>query len=97
MTTPVFGVTADQTGADAYGDVDHDNRHDPVFGPRSEVIGVIVGIDLVAAETRSPFVLRRAIAIARSKRELTDAASRLNSTRGRPPHRAGLAHPRWTR
>jgi len=41
---------------------------------------VIVGIDLVAAETRSPFVLRRAIAKARNKRELTDAASRLNST-----------------
>ena len=70
--------------------LDHDIRHVPVFGPRSEAIGVIVGIDLVAAETRSPFVLRRAIAKARNKRELTDAASRLNSTVV-ALHRAGLA------
>ena len=91
MTTPVFGVTADQTGADVMlAMLDHDIRHVPVFGPRSEAIGVIVGIDLVAAETRSPFVLRRAIAKARNKRELTDAASRLNSTVV-ALHRAGLA------
>ena len=50
--------------------LDHDIRHVPVFSPRSEVLGVIVAIDLVAAETRSPFVLRRAIAKARNKREL---------------------------
>jgi CBS domain-containing protein len=91
MTTPVFGVTADQTGADVMlAMLDHDIRHVPVFGPRSEAIGVIVGIDLVAAETRSPFVLRRAIAKARNKRELTDAASRVNSTVV-ALHRAGLA------
>jgi CBS domain-containing protein len=91
MTTPVLGVTADQTGADVMlSMLDHDIRHVPVFGPRSEVIGVIVAIDLVAAETRSPFVLRRAIAKARNKRELTEAASRLNSTVV-TLHRAGLA------
>ena len=91
MTTPVFGVTADQTGADVMlAMLDHDIRHVPVFGPRSEVIGVIVAVDLVAAETRSPFVLRRAIAKARNKRELTDAARRLNSTVV-TLHRAGLA------
>ena len=73
--------------------LDHDIRHVPVFGPRSDVIGVIVGIDLVAAETRSPFVVRRAIAKARNKRELTDAASRLNSTVV-ALHRAGWPRPR---
>jgi CBS domain-containing protein len=81
MMTPVFGVTADQTGADVMlAMLDHDIRHVPVFSPRSEVLGVIVGIDLVAAETRSPFVLRRAIARASNKRELSEAAGRLNST-----------------
>jgi CBS domain-containing protein len=60
--------------------LDHDIRHVPVFSRRGEVLGVIVGIDLVAAETRSPFVLRRAIARARNKAELRDVASELNST-----------------
>ena len=81
MTTPVRGVTADQTGADVMmAMIDHDIRHVPVFSARSEVLGVIVAIDLVAAETGSPFVLRRAISRAKNKRELTEAASRLNAT-----------------
>ena len=41
---------------------------------------MIVGIDLVAAETRVPFVLRREIARATSKQELQEAARRLSST-----------------
>jgi CBS domain-containing protein len=81
MMTPVFGVTEDQTGADVMMTmIDHDIRHVPVFSPRSEVLGVIVAIDLVAAETGSPFVLRRAIAKAKSKDELRDIAGRLNAT-----------------
>jgi CBS domain-containing protein len=81
MSAPVIGVGADQTGADVMlAMIDNDIRHVPVFSAQSEVLGVIVAIDLVAAETSSPFVLRRAIARASNKRELTDAASRLNST-----------------
>jgi CBS domain-containing protein len=81
MSTPVIAVGADQTGADVMLTMlDHDIRHVPVLSSRSEVLGVIVGIDLVAAETRSPFVLRRTIANARNKDELRDAASRLKST-----------------
>jgi CBS domain-containing protein len=81
MSTPVIGVGANQTGADVMlAMLDHDIRHVPVFSPRSEVLGVIVGIDLVAAETRSPFVLRRSIAKAKTKNELREAAGRLNSS-----------------
>jgi CBS domain-containing protein len=81
MSAPVIGVEAEQTGADVMLTMlDHDIRHVPVFSRRGEVLGVIVGIDLVAAETRSPFVLRRAIARARNKGELRDVASELNST-----------------
>jgi CBS domain-containing protein len=81
MSAPVIGVEAEQTGADVMLTMlDHDIRHVPVFSRRGEVLGVIVGIDLVAAETRSPFVLRRAIARARNKAELRDVASELNST-----------------
>ncbi len=81
MTTPVIGVGADQTGADVMlAMLDNDIRHVPVFSARSEVLGVIAGIDLVAAETSSPFVLRRGIARAKNKRELSEAAGRLRST-----------------
>ncbi len=81
MSAPVIGVEAEQTGADVMlAMLDNDIRHVPVFSARGEVLGVIVGIDLVAAETRSPFVLRRSIARATGKRELSEVAGRLNST-----------------
>ena len=81
MTAPIVTVGAEQTGADVMlAMLDNDVRHVPVISPRSEVLGVIVGIDLVAAEAQTPFVLRRAIASAKTKEELRDAAGRLNST-----------------
>jgi CBS domain-containing protein len=81
MTSPVFGVTSDQTGADVMLTmIDHDVRHVPVFSSPSDVMGVIVAIDLIAAESRSPFVLRREIARAGNGAELRDAASQLLST-----------------
>jgi CBS domain-containing protein len=81
MTAPVVTVGAEQTGADVMlAMLDNDVRQVPVVSPRSEVLGVIVGIDLVAAEAHTPFVLRRAIAEAKTKEELRDAAGRLHST-----------------
>ena len=81
MSAPVVGVGVEQTGADVMLTMlDHDIRHVPVFTSPSEVLGVIVAVDLVAAETRSPFVLRREIARARTKDELRTAAAQLRST-----------------
>jgi CBS domain-containing protein len=81
MSAPVVGVGADQSGADVMLTMlDQDIRHVPVFSRPGEILGVIVAIDLVAAETSSPFVLRRAIARARNKDELREAAGRLRST-----------------
>src|SRR3954447_20209168 len=81
MSAPVIGVGGDQTGADVMLTMlDHDIRHVPVFSRPGQPLGVIVAIDLVAAETSSPFVLRRAIARARNKDELREAAGRLRST-----------------
>lgn len=81
MSAPVIGVGGDQTGADVMLTMlDHDIRHVPVFARPGQPLGVIVAIDLVAAETSSPFVLRRAITRARDKGELQEAASRLRST-----------------
>ena len=81
MSAPVVGVGArpDRSGRDA----DHARpRHPPRPGLLAgrDALGVIVAIDLVAAETSSPFVLRRAIARARNKDELREAAGRLRST-----------------
>jgi CBS domain-containing protein len=91
MTAPVVGVGADQTGADVMLTMlDHDVRHVPVFSAPGKPLGVIVAVDLVAAETASPFVLRRAIANATSKEELRDVAGRLRSAVVRL-HRAELA------
>jgi CBS domain-containing protein len=81
MSAPVVAVGGDQTGADVMLTMlDHDIRHVPVFSRPGQPLGVIVAIDLVAAETSSPFVLRRAIAKARNETELREAASRLRST-----------------
>jgi CBS domain-containing protein len=81
MSAPVVGVGGDQTGADVMlCMLDRDVRHVPVFSRPGHPLGVIVAIDLVAAETSSPFVLRRAIARARNKKELREAAGRLRST-----------------
>ena len=80
MSAPVIGVSADQTGADVMLTMlDHDIRHVPVFSRPGQVLGVVVAIDLVAAETSSPFVLRRAIARARNKDELREVAGRLRA------------------
>jgi CBS domain-containing protein len=81
MSAPVVGVGGDQTGADVMLTMlDQDVRHVPVFSRPGRVLGVIVAVDLIAAETSSPFVLRRAIARAGNARELREAASRLRST-----------------
>jgi CBS domain-containing protein len=81
MSTPVVTVGSDQTGADVMLTMlDRDIRHVPVLSAPGNVLGVIVGIDLVAAEARSPFVLRRAIARARSKQQLREVAAQLRST-----------------
>jgi CBS domain-containing protein len=80
MSTPIVTVRAEATGADVMlAMLDHDIRHVPVVSSRSEVLGVVVGIDLVAAESRTPFVLRREIAQATDENQLRQAARRLRS------------------
>lgn len=78
---PLVTVGADAAGADVMlAMLDNDVRHVGVLSPRGELLGVLGGIDLVAAEARTPFALRREIARARDKEELTEAAQRLRST-----------------
>jgi CBS domain-containing protein len=81
MTAPAISVGPDQNGADVLLKMlEHGIRHLPVLSARGEVLGVISDVDLLAAETRTPFVLRRAVADARDTAELRGAASRLTPT-----------------
>jgi len=81
MTAPAFTVGPDLNGADVLlAMLDRGIRHVPVLSAQAEVLGVVSDIDLLAAETRTPFVLRRAIADARDVEELRHAAGRVNST-----------------
>jgi CBS domain-containing protein len=81
LSGPLITVGADAAGADVMlAMLDHDVRHVGVLSPRGELLGVLGGIDLVAAEARTPFALRREIARARDKQELSEAAQRLRST-----------------
>jgi CBS domain-containing protein len=81
MTAPAFTVGPDVNGADLLlAMLDRGIRHVPVLTARGEVLGVVSDIDLLAAETRTPFVLRRAITDARDLDELRRAAARMNPT-----------------
>jgi len=81
MTAPVVTIGVDRNGADVLMTMlDHGIRHLPVISPRGEVLGVVSDLDLLASETRTPFVLRRAIADARNLDELRSAAQRLTAT-----------------
>ncbi len=52
-------------------------RHIPVVRSGGEVIGVLRDVDLLAAETRTPFTLRREIAAAATPQQVTEVAARL--------------------
>ena len=60
--------------------LDHGIQHVPVVTARSEVLGVVRDIDLLAAQTRTPFMLRRAIAEATEGEELGKIVDQLNLT-----------------
>jgi CBS domain-containing protein len=62
MSFPAFTVTPERLGAEVTLEMlDRDIRHVPVVWPHGEVLGVLSDRDLLAAETRAPFALRRAI------------------------------------
>jgi CBS domain-containing protein len=81
MTAPALTVGPELNGADVLlVMLDHGIRHVPVLSAQAEVLGLVSDVDLLAAETRTPFVLRRAIADARDAEELRRAARRLRPT-----------------
>jgi CBS domain-containing protein len=81
MTAPAVTVSADRTGALALLDMlDRGIRHLPVVSATGQVLGVVEDADLAAAEARTPFHLRAAIARADTVEALTRAAGDLRPT-----------------
>jgi CBS domain-containing protein len=79
MTEPAYTVTADRLGGDVLLDMlERDVHHIPVLSAAGEVLGVVDDGDLMAAEARKPFLLRRAIDLAASPADLAAAAAGLD-------------------
>ena len=79
LTTPIVTAREDQLSSEALLQmIEHGIRHLPVLAATGEVVGVLTDIDLLAAESRAPFLLRRTIANARGAPELREAALQLN-------------------
>jgi CBS domain-containing protein len=81
MSAPAYTSPPDRLGGDVLLDMlDRGFRHFPVVSATGTILGVVEEIDLVAAQTRSSFYLRRRIARARTVDELIDAARELRPT-----------------
>jgi CBS domain-containing protein len=78
MSAPVYTCGADRPAGEVLLEMlDRGLRHLPVLSAAGELLGVIEDMDLVAAQTRSWFYLRRRIAAAGSPRELAGVAREL--------------------
>jgi CBS domain-containing protein len=81
MSSPVVTVRPEQRAADAtLTMLDRGLRHLPIVAARGEIVGVLREVDLLAAQARTPFVVRSAIAAARDLDDLRRAATRLEGT-----------------
>ena len=78
MTEPAFTVTADRLADEVLLDMLERNvHHIPVRSAAGEVLGVVDDGDLMSAQARRPFLLRRAIATAAGPAELAAVSAGL--------------------
>jgi CBS domain-containing protein len=79
MSAPAYTVGAGSLVGDVLLEMlERGVHHVPVLSATGEVLGVVDGGDLIAAEARRPFLLRRAIDLATSAADLAAAAAGLN-------------------
>jgi CBS domain-containing protein len=79
MSVPAYTCAPDRLGGDALLDMlDRGFRHFPVVSPTGKILGVLEETDIVAAQTRSSFFLRRRITRSRSVEELAQVAQELS-------------------
>jgi CBS domain-containing protein len=81
MTAPAYTCPPDRLGGDVLLEMlDRGFRHFPVVSATGEILGVVEEVDLVSAQARSFFFLRRRIARAQTVDQLSDAARELRPT-----------------
>jgi CBS domain-containing protein len=81
MTAPATTVDAGRDAGEVMLDMlDRGLKHMPVTGGDGRVIGVLRAVDLLAAQARTPFLLREAIATAATVEELATAAAGRTAT-----------------
>jgi CBS domain-containing protein len=79
MSAPAYTVRAGSLVGDVLLEMlERGVHHVPVLSAAGEVLGVVDGSDLIAAEARKPFLLRRAIDLATSVPDLAAASAGLN-------------------
>jgi CBS domain-containing protein len=94
MSAPAYTVDEDRLGGEVLVEMlDRGVRHFPVLSKTGELLGVVDDIDLVAAERRTPFHLRTAIAgaadaagLAVVARDLWPTVAALHDARVAPEH-----------
>jgi CBS domain-containing protein len=94
MSAPAYTVTEDRLGGDVLlAMLDRGVRHFPVVSKTGALLGVVDDVDLVAAERRTPFHLRTAIAgaadagaLALVARDLWPTVAALHDARVAPEH-----------
>lgn len=78
MSYPAYTVTPERLGGEVLLEMlDRGFRHLPVVTATGQVVGLVDDLDLIAAQTRSPFFLRQRIGRARSVEDLVAAAAEL--------------------
>jgi signal-transduction protein with cAMP-binding, CBS, and nucleotidyltransferase domain len=78
MSAPAFTVGRDELGSELMlAMIDRGVRHLPVISDTGDPIGVVTDVDLLAAEARTPLIVRRAIEEARDVGEVREAAERI--------------------
>jgi CBS domain-containing protein len=78
MSAPAYTCPPNRLASDVLLDMlDRGFRHFPVVSATGEILGVIEETDLLAAQTRSSFYLRRRIARAQTVEEVVEAAREL--------------------
>jgi CBS domain-containing protein len=81
MSAPAFSVTPERLGGEVMLEMlKRGIRHVPVVSPLGEVRGVLTDVDLLAAQTQTPFALRREIDEAGSVEQVRESAARLPAT-----------------
>src|SRR4051812_7427501 len=94
MSAPAYTVAEDRLGGEVLVEMlDRGVRHLPVLSKTGELLGVVDDVDLVAAERRTPFHLRTAIAAAPDAaalavvaRDLWPTVAALHDARVAPEH-----------